>query len=159
MLEAWHLQAVRLLDAGGPMMWVLAGVSMVIWSGLVEHLLYLREATPRLLSQARSLAQRPVDFRTEWLRRMTLNRARLHLQRALPLLRTLVTLCPLLGLVGTVMGMIQVFDSIAVLGQNPWILYWFVSVKAPMLLDLIERGELGLLKEVLTDAFMAAHGG
>lgn len=35
------------------------------------------------------------------------------------------------------------------LGDNPWILYWFVSLKAPMLLDVIDAhlmrrlGELG----------------
>jgi biopolymer transport protein ExbB len=116
MLEAWQLQAVRFLDAGGPVMWTLAGVSLVIWSGLLEHLLYLRDATPRLVGQARTLGHSPGGRRTEALRRMTLNRARTHLQRALPLLRTLVTLCPLLGLIGTVLGMIQVFDSIAILG-------------------------------------------
>jgi biopolymer transport protein ExbB len=116
MLEAWHLQAVRFLDAGGPVMWVLAGVSLIIWSGLLEHLLYLRDASPRLLGQARRLGRNPAGKRAEALRRMTLNRARTRLQRALPLLRTLVTLCPLLGLIGTVLGMIQVFDSIAVLG-------------------------------------------
>ncbi len=97
-------------------MWILAGVSLIIWSGLLEHLLYLREAAPRLLRQARELGRGPVGKRTEALRRMTLNRARSGLQRALPVLRTLVTLCPLLGLIGTVLGMIQVFDSIAVLG-------------------------------------------
>jgi hypothetical protein len=26
----------------------------------------------------------------------------------------------------------------AVLGENPWILYWFLSIKAPMLLDIID---------------------
>ena len=116
MLEAWQLQAVRFLDAGGPVMWALAAVSLVIWSGLLEHLLYLRDANPRLLGQVRRLARSPGGKHTEALRRMTLSRARTHLQRALPLLRTLVTLCPLLGLIGTVLGMIQVFDSIAVLG-------------------------------------------
>jgi hypothetical protein len=24
------------------------------------------------------------------------------------------------------------------LGENPWILYWFLSIKAPMLLDVID---------------------
>ena len=27
---------------------------------------------------------------------------------------------------------------IAILGENPWILYWFISIKAPMLLDVID---------------------
>ena len=35
----------------------------------------------------------------------------------MPMLKVLVPLCPLLGLVGTVAGMLEVFDSMAILGS------------------------------------------
>jgi len=35
----------------------------------------------------------------------------------LPLLRVMVPLCPLLGLIGTVTGMLEVFDSMAIRGS------------------------------------------
>jgi biopolymer transport protein ExbB len=35
----------------------------------------------------------------------------------MPLMKVLVPMCPLLGLVGTVMGMLDVFDSMALLGS------------------------------------------
>ncbi|CAG9296108.1 MotA/TolQ/ExbB proton channel family protein [Celerinatantimonas diazotrophica] len=44
----------------------------------------------------------------------------LKLQSHLPLIRILIALCPLLGLLGTVTGMIQVFDGLALnQGANP----------------------------------------
>ena len=36
----------------------------------------------------------------------------------LPIIKTLVALCPLLGLMGTVTGMIQVFDVMAISGSG-----------------------------------------
>ena len=47
-----------------------------------------------------------------------ISEARLSLSRMLPLLKALVALCPLLGLLGTVTGMIQVFDVVAALGTG-----------------------------------------
>lgn len=118
MFESGILQLDMLLDRGGPVMWTLAIIAMIVWSGLIEHLMYLREVTPGLRKQAMHLAELPTGIRSAQLRRMHLNRARSQLQRALPLLRTLVVLCPLLGLTGTVLGMMEVFDGIAALGTT-----------------------------------------
>jgi len=116
MTEHWYLQVAQFLERGGPLMWILAGFSLVIWTGLLEHLLYLRESVPQLSRTAGELGQCAPGARSERLRRMVLSQARSRLERSLPIWRTLVTLCPLLGLIGTVLGMIEVFDSIAVLG-------------------------------------------
>ena len=39
-------------------------------------------------------------------------------KRGLPIIKVLIALCPLLGLLGTVVGMIQVFDILAVTGTG-----------------------------------------
>ena len=39
-------------------------------------------------------------------------------KRGLPVIKVLIALCPLLGLLGTVVGMIQVFDILAVVGTG-----------------------------------------
>ncbi|MFX0547078.1 hypothetical protein ACEWPL_016190 [Roseovarius sp. S1116L3] len=40
-------------------------------------------------------------------------------------------------------------DSFDVFGENPWILYWFVSIKAPMLLDVIDLHLTRRLEEMV----------
>jgi biopolymer transport protein ExbB len=43
---------------------------------------------------------------------------RMAANAGLPMIKTLVALCPLLGLLGTVTGMIEVFDVMAVTGTG-----------------------------------------
>jgi len=42
----------------------------------------------------------------------------MQLQQSLGLIKSLVAVCPLLGLLGTVTGMIEVFDVMAVMGTG-----------------------------------------
>ena len=43
---------------------------------------------------------------------------RIELTRSIPIIKTLVSLCPMLGLLGTVTGMIEVFDVMALAGSG-----------------------------------------
>jgi biopolymer transport protein ExbB len=47
-----------------------------------------------------------------------ISRASAQAMRSLGVVKTLVGVCPLLGLFGTVTGMIKVFDVMALLGNN-----------------------------------------
>ena len=53
-----------------------------------------------------------------YIRTALVSEARIRLNGSLPLIRTLVAVCPLLGLLGTVTGMIQVFDVVGSLGTG-----------------------------------------
>lgn len=46
------------------------------------------------------------------------SRASMRLNANLPLINVMVALCPLLGLLGTVTGMIEVFDVMAITGTG-----------------------------------------
>jgi biopolymer transport protein ExbB len=54
-----------------------------------------------------------VSWYARSIRAALLSKISLELMRFLPTIRVLIVLCPLLGLVGTVTGMIHVFDAVA----------------------------------------------
>jgi biopolymer transport protein ExbB len=116
MLPLWLEPLERLVEAGGTILVVIALVAALLFSlalerGLFFHITYQR-ARRRLI--ARWVA-RPdhLSWSARTLREVWTQALLTRLRRPLPWLKLLVTLCPLLGLLGTVTGMITVFDSLA----------------------------------------------
>ncbi|GHC20672.1 MotA/TolQ/ExbB proton channel family protein [Aidingimonas halophila] len=107
----------RLFDAGGPVLWLIAIVAVVLFSMIFERWWYIRLTHRRA---RRALIRRWVarTDHTSWsaltLREVWTSELLARLRRPLPWLKYLVGVCPLLGLLGTVTGMITVFDSLAV---------------------------------------------
>lgn len=111
----------RIFTLGGPMMWALLAVCLVLWMLLVERFLFLRFAYPALRDQ-RVQAWQVRSDRSSWraraIRRESVCEVQLQLQAWLSTIRTLIAVCPLLGLMGTVTGMIGVFEIITLTGGN-----------------------------------------
>jgi biopolymer transport protein ExbB len=127
MLEAlgatllYPVTAVRdLIDGGGPfVIWIFA-CGVVMWALVLERYWYFSRILPR---EAQAMLQQ-WRARTEhdsWLarniRRAMISRLNAGMTANFPLLRVLVPLSPLLGLIGTVSGMLEVFDSMALRGS------------------------------------------
>ena len=106
---------------GGEVLWVLFVACLLLWLLILERAWYLRITWPKLASGLVAEWNRRPD-RATWqakkIREETVSRARLALHAQLPLIKVLVALCPLLGLLGTVLGMIGVFEVIAVSGND-----------------------------------------
>lgn len=112
-----------MIDLGGDILLIIIILAALLWTLIVERLVYLNRVYPdQVLLAVRKWNDR--DERRSWhaqqFRRFIIHKANQSLQRNLGLLRTLIKLCPLLGLLGTVVGMLEIFDAVAITGgTNP----------------------------------------
>ncbi|MFC0269414.1 MotA/TolQ/ExbB proton channel family protein [Kushneria aurantia] len=119
MIEMVSQPITRLVYAGGPVLVVIAATAVLLFALALERLIYWRL---RYRRQRRALIRRwqarseHVSWSARTLRECWCGELIEALRVSLPWLKLLVALCPLLGLVGTVTGMIQVFDSLTVTG-------------------------------------------
>ena len=117
----WLANISRLAEQGGSIIWALMLVSVLLWLLIFERYYFLLFLYPH---EHQSVLQ-------QWLARgekrswyaqkirealVSQNHARLHVR--LSSIRMLIAICPLLGLLGTVTGMISVFDTIAITGTS-----------------------------------------
>lgn len=107
------------MDKGGEVLWLIAALLFVMWALIFERVWYLQFGWKKdVAAVIASWEGRPE--RNSWearqVRRMLISRARMKINQFLPMIKTLVALCPLLGLLGTVWGMIEVFNIMAVTG-------------------------------------------
>ena len=101
----------QLLDSGGAVLQVLLLVALVLWSLMLARLWYKFVEFPgafKLCQQAQN--QRSFSIAAAQLQR--------SLAQSMGLIKTTIGVCPLLGLMGTVMGMIEIFDLIAYSGVS-----------------------------------------
>jgi len=118
----WQLENVHtFLAMGGPVMLVIVAVAAAIGFLVTERYWYLLRVFPGEMLACRQTWQRVSQRRENLARHVRsalVSEARIRLNSTLPLIKTLVAICPLLGLLGTVTGMIQVFDVVASLGTG-----------------------------------------
>ena len=112
------------MSAGGVAMWALTGLCVLFWTLMFERFWYVRRVFPRWGRERRQAWQQVLrDDTGNWQRAVRsawLAQARQHLLGPLRLSKTLVAMYPLLGLLGTVSGMVAVFDVLAINGTgNP----------------------------------------
>jgi biopolymer transport protein ExbB len=119
----WY-EAIRdFLEMGGPVLRVIGVLTFVMWILVFDRVVFYRFSFPQLMrSVLDTWAAR--NERSSWharqIRDAMISRVSLSVEERLPLIKTLVALCPLLGLLGTVTGMIEVFEVMAFSGSgNP----------------------------------------
>ena len=118
------LETIRdFIELGGPVLRVIGFVTLFMWMLIIERLIYFRTGHRKLVRKAHNYWDERVDY-TSWkahqIRARIISQVSANAERNLALIKTCVALCPLLGLLGTVTGMIEVFEVMAISGSgNP----------------------------------------
>ncbi|MFB9134071.1 MotA/TolQ/ExbB proton channel family protein [Vibrio olivae] len=111
----------QFMQQGGQVLWWLAVVVLVYWLLVAERALYLSFYFPKQRAEWIEKWQQRKD-QTSWyarsIREGWLGKAQSDLTQNLNFIKVLVAICPMLGLLGTVTGMISVFDVMANQGSS-----------------------------------------
>ena len=115
-------EAIRdFLELGGPVLYLVGVVLALMWLFIMERFLFFGIRQPQLTREAINRWDAR-DERTSWsahrVREGIISDARVQANRYLDLIKACVALCPLVGLLGTVTGMITVFEVMAFLGSG-----------------------------------------
>ena len=108
-------------EAGGDVLWGILLVTTMMWTFIIERLWFFYSVLPGQIKEIeRSWDSR--DDTTSWyahqVRAQLISEVSISSRRFLLLIKTLMAILPLLGLLGTVTGMIQVFDVMAMTGTG-----------------------------------------
>jgi len=122
LLELEPVAALRsFLERGGDVLFVIGAVTFVMWTLMLERIWYFWRVHPRAAARVAEI-WRGIPDRDSWHahqeRNLLISEIRMDLGRSVPIARTLIALCPMLGLFGTVTGMIEVFDVMAIAGSG-----------------------------------------
>jgi len=109
------------IELGGPVIWALLLTCLLMWFLILERIWFIRVSWParfaRIILNWEARNDR-ISWKARSIRDELVSRASMDLHALLPLIQILVVLCPLLGLLGTVTGMIAVFDVISLSGND-----------------------------------------
>ncbi|MDE0982458.1 MAG: MotA/TolQ/ExbB proton channel family protein [Gammaproteobacteria bacterium] len=107
------------MERGGPVLNIIAMLLLLKWSLVFERIWYLNTTHKANVKNTLAAWNARVDTKS-WsahqIRTMMISKISLDVRNTLPIIEVLVTICPLLGLIGTVTGMINVFFVMAVTG-------------------------------------------
>jgi len=115
------IDAVRnLVDGGGPFVFLIFINGVVMWTLIIERFWYFKRQLPGETQEAIAKWNARSDH-LSWCARQIrvamISRLQNAMSANLLLMKVLVPLAPLLGLIGTVSGMLEVFDSMALRGS------------------------------------------
>lgn len=122
LMELW--ESIRdFLATGGDVLYVVMGALFLMWVLMIERFWFLTSVFPKIKRDIIASWDAREDT-TSWyahkIRDAWISEADEKLTARILLIKTCVAICPLIGLLGTVTGMISVFEIMAVQGTgNP----------------------------------------
>jgi len=120
LLEAYE-SIVAFMERGGDVLFMILVVTFLMWMLIIERLWYFRAVyrkDARRVLEAWEARRERKSWYAHKIRIAMVSEVTQNLNQNVVLIKTLVAVCPLVGLLGTVTGMIEVFDVMAVLGSG-----------------------------------------
>ncbi len=109
------------LELGGPVMGLILVLSFFLWTLIVERIWYFGFAVKADHDDLQTQWSQRKDY-TSWtarrIREAFISKMRVRCFESLGIIKALVAITPLMGLLGTVTGMIEVFDVLAITGAS-----------------------------------------
>ncbi|MGI9201301.1 MAG: MotA/TolQ/ExbB proton channel family protein [Woeseiaceae bacterium] len=115
-------EAIRdFMELGGPILRWIAVTIFFMWVLITERVMFFRSSMKTMATEIRDNWENRSERRS-WnahqIREMMISQFEMATNKGINVIQTLVALCPLLGLMGTVTGMIKVFGVMAVSGSG-----------------------------------------
>ena len=115
-------EAIRdFMELGGPVLRWIAITIFVMWVLIIERMVFFRTNMRQMAAEIRESWEARTE-RKSWhahqIREGMISKFSMATNNSIPMIQTMVALCPLMGLLGTVTGMIKVFEVMAVSGSG-----------------------------------------
>jgi biopolymer transport protein ExbB len=109
------------LDTGGQVLLVIGVLIFAMWLLILERFIYVfglyKKQRKDVITNWKARSERN-SWNSEQIKQAEISRIGIKLNNNLPYIGVMVALCPLLGLLGTVTGMIEVFNVMAITGTG-----------------------------------------
>lgn len=109
------------LERGGPVLpWIMV-LTFVMWTFLLERFAYFAFAHKGIAQRARQEWADRKDHHSWYahaIRDQLISEVKIKTSNNVEIIKTLVAMAPLFGLLGTVTGMVSVFDTMAISGSS-----------------------------------------
>jgi biopolymer transport protein ExbB len=111
---------LELVEDGGPFVGLIFATGILMWGIIAERFWFFRKVLPQLsleLQQQWNARSEHTSWCARQIRQAMISRLNVAMSAGIPVMQVLVPMSPLLGLIGTVVGMLEVFDSMALRGN------------------------------------------
>ncbi len=109
------------MELGGPVLYLIAALLLVMWYMILERIMYIngphKKAVKAAIDEWESRSERS-SWAAHQVREQLVSNVGTKLRENLSMIQACVALAPLFGLLGTVTGMIEVFQVMAVTGTS-----------------------------------------
>ena len=109
------------MDLGGNVLYAIMVVLFLMWTFIFERLWYLYRIHPQSRQSILAAWETRTDTTSWYARRIReemISKTSIALKSNIGLIKALIAICPLLGLMGTVTGMVSVFDVMTYSGSG-----------------------------------------